>query len=265
MDTSFRIHPDVHVLAHHAPVPGRGLLPIQAFLLKGRQPVLIDTGAARFKDDFLKNLESLIDPMDLAWIVLTHPDADHAGALGELLERAPNARLVVNWISTGKLTAEMAPPMARLTWVNPGESLAAGDRILHFLSAPRYDCPSTVSVFDSKSRALFTSDAFGAFVTAPAQRFSDLPEAATLEAMSQFCRANSPWLADTRPDRYVAALKKHADLEPSWLLSAHLPPVEAADVPLLISRAVSFPLEGRVAMPTQQALDAALASAGRAA
>ncbi len=265
MDSSFRIQPDLHVLAHHAPVPGRGFLPILAFLLTGRQPVLVDTGAERFKDDFLRNLESLIDPRDLAWIVLTHPDTDHAGALVDLLQRAPNARLVVNWISTGKLTASMEPPMGRLTWVNPGESLAAGDRVLHFLRAPMYDCPSTVSVFDSKSRALFTSDAFGAFVAGPAGRFSELDETAALEGMSQFCRANSPWLADTRPDRYEKALKAHADLEPSWLLSGHLPPVEAANVGRVISRAASFPVEGRVAMPTQQALESALASAGRAA
>jgi glyoxylase-like metal-dependent hydrolase (beta-lactamase superfamily II) len=265
MDSNFRIGPDLHVLAHHAPVPGRGFLPILAYLLKGRQPVLIDTGAECFKAEFLKDLESLIDPKDLAWIVLTHPDSDHAGALAELLQRAPNARLAVNWISTGKLTATMDPPMGRITWVNPGESLAAGDRVLHFLRAPMYDCPSTVSILDSKSRALFTSDAFGAFVPAPASRFSELPEGAALEGMSQFCRANSPWLADTRPDRYEKALEGHADLEPSWLLSGHLPPVEAANVVRVISRAASFPVEGRVAMLTQQALEAALASAGRAA
>ena len=164
MNGTYRIAPDVTVLSHAEPVPGKGFLPIQSYLLSGKQPVLVDTGAVRTRDEFMAQLEQVIDPADIAWIVLTHPDTDHAGALPLVLEKAPKARLVVNWISTGKLSASMVPPMPRIRWVNAGESLAAGDRVLHFLRPPMYDCPSTSALFDSKSRALFTSDAFGAFV-----------------------------------------------------------------------------------------------------
>ena len=59
--------------------------------------------------------------------------------------------------------------------------------------------------------------------------------------------------------------KTHVDLEPSWLLSGHLPAVEARSIARVISRAASFPVEGRVPMPTQLVLEAALAGAGRAA
>jgi glyoxylase-like metal-dependent hydrolase (beta-lactamase superfamily II) len=265
MDTTYRIAPDVTVFSQAEPVPGKGFLPIHSYLLGGKQPVLIDTGAVRTREAFVAQLESVLDPADLAWIVLTHPDTDHAGALPILLERAPKAKLVLNWISTGKLSASMIPPMPRIRWVNPGEALAAGDRVLHLLRPPMYDCPSTVAVFDSKSRALFSSDAFGAFVAQPTRTFAEQDQPAALEGMSVFCRGNSPWLADVRPDRYEAALKSVADLEPAWLLSGHFPAVEAANVGRVISRAASFPLEGRIPAPTQQVLDAVLASAGRAA
>ena len=65
-----------------------------------------------------------LDPADLAWLVLTHPDADHVGALPELLAAAPKARLVANWVSTGKLSASMLPPkqysmpIAAVSWVS---------------------------------------------------------------------------------------------------------------------------------------------------
>jgi flavorubredoxin len=265
MDSIYLIAPDVTVLSHAEPVPGKGFLPIHSYLLSGRQPVLVDTGAVRERDAFMAQLEEAIDPADLAWIVLTHPDTDHAGALPLVLEKAPKAKLVLNWISTGKLSASMIPPMPRIRWVNAGESLAAGDRVLHFLRPPMYDCPSTVALFDSKSRALFSSDAFGAFVPEMTRTFGEQDEAAVLEGMSTFCRANSPWLADVRPDRYEAALKSISDLEPSWLLSGHLPAVETANVGRIISRSASFPVEGRVSLPNQQVLDAVLASAGRAA
>jgi len=264
--TTYRIAEDVDVISHAHFVPGAGYLPIQSYLVRGRQPVLIDTGAVAIAGGFLDALESLIDPGDLAWIVLTHPDTDHSGAVPALLEKAPRAKLVLNWVSTGKLSSILEPPLPRIRWVNAGESLAAGDRVLHFLRPPMYDCPSTVAVFDSKSRALFSSDAFGAFVPEATDTFAELkaPEA-TLEGMSFFCRANSPWLADVRPDRYEAALKSVVDLEPAWLLGGHLPAVGAPDVGKIVARAASFPAEGRVPLPGQQALDAALAALAKAA
>jgi glyoxylase-like metal-dependent hydrolase (beta-lactamase superfamily II) len=262
--TTHRLTPDVTVLAQAAPVPGRGFLPVLSYVLTGRQPVLVDTGAVRGREGFLSALESVVDPADLAWIVLTHPDDDHAGALEALLARAPKARLVTNWIASGKLSASFDPPMNRVTWVNPGDALTAGDRVLHALRAPMYDCPSTTLFFDSKSRALLTSDAFGAFVPRMAETIGELDERDALEGMSVFCRANSPWLADVRPDRYEASLKEIAGLEASWLLSGHLPAVPEPSVARVIARAASFPLEGRVTAPGQQALAAALAHAAAA-
>ncbi len=263
--TTHRLASDVVVLAQEAPVPGRGVLPVLSYVLAGRQPVLIDTGAVRGREGFLEALESVVDPEDLAWIVLTHPDDDHAGALEELLERAPKARLALNWLSTGKLTASFDPPMPRVTWLNAGDALTAGDRVLHALRAPMYDCPSTTTFFDSKSRALFSSDAFGAFVPRYAPTLAELDETAALEGMSVFCRANSPWIADTRPDRWAATLETVANLEASWLLSGHLPAVAGPAIGRVVARAASFPIEGRVPAPADAALRAALAHAAAAA
>ena len=264
--TTFRIAGEIDVISLAHPVPGAGYLPIRSYLIRGRQPVLIDTGAVAAARGFLEALEGLIDPSELEWIVLSHPDTDHSGGLPALLAKAPRAKLVLNWVSTGKLSATIEPPMPRLRWVNAGESLAAGDRVLHFLRPPMYDCPSTVAIYDSKSRVLFSSDAFGAFVPEATDTFAELkaPEA-TLEGMSFFCRANSPWLADVRSDRYEAALKSVVDLEPAWLLGGHLPAVGAPDVGKIVARASSFPAEGRVPLPGQQALDAALAALAKAA
>jgi hypothetical protein len=264
--TTRRIAEDVDVISYGHPVPGKGYLPIRSFLIRGGQPVLIDTGAVVGVRGFLEAFESLVDPADLAWIVVSHPDTDHTGALPALLERAPKAKLVLNWISTGKLSAVIEPPLPRIRWVNAGESLAIGDRVLHFLRPPMYDCPSTVAVFDSKSRALFSSDAFAGFVGEMTETFAEQtsPEAA-LEGMSFFCRGNSPWLSDVRPERYAAGLKAIADLEPSWLLSSHFPAVDAPHVGQILARAARFPEEGRIPLPGQQALDAVLAAMAKAA
>ncbi|MFN7989743.1 MAG: MBL fold metallo-hydrolase [Thermoanaerobaculia bacterium] len=261
MDATLRTSPDVAVIRGAEPVPGLGVLPVRSFVLLGREPVLVDTGVARESEAFVAALETVLDPADLRWIVVTHADADHAGALPALLGRAPKARVVLNQISTGKLSGTVALPMPRVTWVNAGQALDAGDRVLRFLRPPMYDCPSTVALFDERTRVLFASDAFGAIVPSDVPTFDDAHESSCLEGMSFFCRANSPWLSDVRPERYEASLREVASLGASWLLSSHLPAVPAAKVGRVLARAAKLPAEGPVALASQDALDAALARA----
>ena len=40
---------------------------------------------------------------DLRWVVLTHDDNDHAGNAHRILELAPKARLVVNWLAAARM------------------------------------------------------------------------------------------------------------------------------------------------------------------
>ena len=61
-----------------------------SYLIKAREPILIGIGMPIVTDEFLEMLWSLIDPQDLNWILLTHDDGDHTGALMEVLAAAPH-------------------------------------------------------------------------------------------------------------------------------------------------------------------------------
>jgi len=73
------------------PVPELGALPVNSFLLKGDEPMLVDTGTSGTGSEFLDALASQIDPADLRWIWLSHMDADHIGNLERVLTAAPGA------------------------------------------------------------------------------------------------------------------------------------------------------------------------------
>lgn len=94
---------DWRVLPAFLPVPGLGGLAVNAFLLKGAEPVLVDTGLATLGEAFVEALEAEIDLDDLRWIWLSHTDADHIGNLARILERAPRARVVTNFLGMGKM------------------------------------------------------------------------------------------------------------------------------------------------------------------
>ena len=107
---SYQVADETVVLADSIEVPGLGHLPVNAFLLRGAEPLLVDTGLPTSRAEFLDHLWSLCDPEDLRWVWLTHPDRDHTGSLLQVLEAAPQARLVTTFLGLGILSIEHAYP-----------------------------------------------------------------------------------------------------------------------------------------------------------
>ncbi len=101
MITTYKAAPDIDVLTTSFPVPGFGLIPINAFVLHAAEPVLVDTGTMVESDEFLTALRTVIDPSDLRYIWLTHTDFDHIGSLGRLLEEHPQIRVVTSFLGVG--------------------------------------------------------------------------------------------------------------------------------------------------------------------
>ncbi len=108
------VGPATHAMTTLLPVPGLGVLPVNAFLIRAAEPVLIDAGVAALADLAFEQLVSLIEPDDLRWIWLTHTDQDHIGCVSRLLQQAPKARLGTTSLGMGKLGLSMPVPPERV-------------------------------------------------------------------------------------------------------------------------------------------------------
>ncbi|HVC38671.1 MAG TPA: MBL fold metallo-hydrolase [Candidatus Dormibacteraeota bacterium] len=65
------------------------------FLIEADQPCLVETGPQRDVAIVLEGLRRHgLGPDDLAWIVLSHIHLDHAGAVGEMAQLFPQARVI---------------------------------------------------------------------------------------------------------------------------------------------------------------------------
>jgi hypothetical protein len=53
MITTYQAVPDIDVLTSTAAIPGLGRVPIDAFVLRGPEPILVDTGAVVERDEFM--------------------------------------------------------------------------------------------------------------------------------------------------------------------------------------------------------------------
>ena len=226
---AFSAAPGVTCLGSTIPIPGFGVLPVNAFIVDAPQPVLIDTGLPALVDDTIALLTAQIDPIDLRWIWLTHCDADHVGAVETLLGLAPNARVVTNYLGMGKLSMRLTLPPERFHLINPGQSLDVGDRSLRAVALPSYDAPETMGVFDSASNSLFSSDCFGAlldeaYAVTPAEDVAAIDASSVAEGLSNWAMVDAPWLAHVEEKSFRSSLSELARLGAAHVLGAHLPP-----------------------------------------
>lgn len=221
MNDSFRAIGDVRVLPSSQVAPGHGVLPVNAYLVGDESPVLIDTGLPTERDDFLAALWPLVAPRDLEAVFLTHEDADHAGNLLPILEAAPRARLVTNYVTVGKLLEASSIPLDRVVVVNPGQRVPGIARDLLVMRPPVYDAPGTIGLYDGATGAVFTVDAFGTYLPEPAGALEDVPQDDALRGLVDFNRYNHPWTALADPAKFNKSLEDIDHLQPNILLSSH--------------------------------------------
>jgi glyoxylase-like metal-dependent hydrolase (beta-lactamase superfamily II) len=156
-----------------------------AYLLaSGGRGAFIDCGTSHALPRLLAAVESAglgVDAID--WLILTHVHLDHAGGAGALMQRLPNARLLVHprgaphMIDPTRLVAgatavygeeEMARsygdivPVAaeRVVVAGDGHRLSLGGRELLCIDTPGH-ARHHLCVWDAASRSWFTGDTFG--------------------------------------------------------------------------------------------------------
>jgi glyoxylase-like metal-dependent hydrolase (beta-lactamase superfamily II) len=260
---TFRPHPDVTVFNDYLEVPGLGFLPVNAFVLHADQPVVLDTGVGLPDRDFLSALSEVIDPSDVRWIWLTHPDRDHTGGLFALLDAAPQARVVTTFVGAGIMSTERPLPMDRVYLLNPGQTLDVGDRKLVGFRPPLWDNPATVGVMDTSSGVCFSSDCFGAPLPsaelATADEVDAVPDDDLRGAQLLWTSVDSPWVQQVDRAKFAASFAPLREFDPSWVFSVHLPPARER-TPQLMETALTAPDVPEFVGPDQAALEAMLAT-----
>jgi flavorubredoxin len=241
-------------------------IPVNAMVIRGREPVVVDTGAPIHRAAYLDDLFGIVEPEDVRWVFVSHEDADHIGNLAALMESCPNATMVGSWFLWKRTAVEpLEVPSRRWRWVNAGESLHVGDRELHAFRPPAYDGPTTRGLFDPRTGVCWAADCFATIVPHVCDDVGEMPVETWEEGFTVFQLWNSPWLALVDPAKFARACDALAHHEIRAIASAHSPVVQGADV----TRAFGLlrGLAGREVppQPGQPVLDQILAAAARAA
>jgi flavorubredoxin len=255
------VAPDTFLIPTLAADPsGGGVFSANSLVIRGAEPVIVDTGCSLLRDHWLATTFSVVDPADVRWVFISHDDHDHVGNLEAVLELCPQATLVGNWSMTARLIGDLELPLHRMRWLDQGDSFDAGDRTLHLVRPPLFDSPATRGLYDPTTEVLWAVDTFGAMVQGNILEADDAdPElyAGTFDAMNTW---NTPWLEWLDPARFAAHVDTTASLPLAAVASAHGPIVRGARIADAFARTAALAAQPFLPTPGQPLLDELLAA-----
>jgi flavorubredoxin len=252
---------DTWLIPNLAPAGPAVYVPANSMLIRGAEPVVVDTGAPVHREHWFDQVFSLVEPNDVRWVFLSHDDSDHMGNLHELLELCPNATLVANFFIHKRQTLERPLPLARMRWVGPGESFDAGGRRLHLVVPPIFDGPTTRGLYDEKTGVLWAVDSFAALTPGPIHDAADLPREIFEETFPLLNSLTAPWHQWLDPARYRRHIASIEGLGLRAVASAHGPVLAGDAIPNAFERVLALAGEPIVAPPGQPLLDELVAAA----
>jgi flavorubredoxin len=233
-----KIAKDTWVIHQVQPALGQPLFVyLNSMVILGAEPVIVDTGTPANREQWLKDVFSLVEPKDVRWVFLSHDDVDHTGNLSEVMDACPNARLVCNWAMVERHTNCFDFPLHRCQWVMDEESLDVGDRRLHALRPPLYDSPTTRGLFDPTTGVYWAVDTFATPLPDPELGVADLDPDFWSGAMAMFAfGAVSPWLSLVDEAKFCRSVDRTQRLDITTVASCHSPVLEGP----LIEQAFNF-------------------------
>lgn len=217
-----RVAPDTWVIRQ---LFGEGLAPaavyVNSMVIAGPEPVIVDTGPAVAREDWMNDVFSIVDPADVRWVFLSHDDADHVGNLREVLELCPKATLVTNMFTVERMASDYLLPLDRALIVNDGDRFTAGDRAMLAVVPPTFDSPTTRGLLDTRTGVYWGVDSFGAAVTSEVTDVAELDQDFYRASFLQLNRMLSPWHQWLDGARYGVHLDRVRALGASVVASAH--------------------------------------------
>lgn len=134
------------------------------YVILDQKTCLLDGVDSSVRDQFLENLEHVLDGRPLDYMVVHHMEPDHAAVLADLVLRYPDLTVVASAQAFKMMGQFFDFDLAdRKLVVKEGSTLELGKHTLAFVAAPMVHWPEVLVSFDTTTGALFSADAFGSF------------------------------------------------------------------------------------------------------
>ena len=135
-----------------------------SYVILDEKVAVLDTVDRNFDEQWLANIDAVLQGRKPDYLVIHHMEPDHAGNIARFTEVYPETAIVSNskafammdQFFPGQLKTE------RVT-VDNGTTLSLGTHSLTFVTAPMVHWPEVMVSYDPVDKVLFSADAFGKF------------------------------------------------------------------------------------------------------
>ncbi len=132
-----------------------------SYLIKAEKPALIDTVNPGFEEAWIKNIKAVLEPEEIAYVIMNHAEPDHAGSIPCILKLSPQAKLITSVKGKDMAMKFYRVPEERIIAVKDNEEISLGDKTLKFIEAPMLHWPETMFTYLKEENVLFTCDFMG--------------------------------------------------------------------------------------------------------
>jgi Uncharacterized flavoproteins len=159
-----------HIFENYWPLP-KGVA-YNSYVIVDEKVAIVDTVEKGTMDEYLDNIEEVLDGRKVDYLIVNHMEPDHSGSIRSLVERYPEMKIVGNK-KTFPMLERFYGVKDNLMEVREGDSIDLGEHKLNFYMVPMLHWPETMVTFESNNGILFSGDAFGAFGTLDGGIFDD--------------------------------------------------------------------------------------------
>lgn len=132
-----------------------------AFLILGKQNILVDTVKEKYGNELVSNIGRIIDPEKIDAVISNHAEMDHSGAIPKIMHRIGIEKpLYCSKMGAKNLKANLNEDF-NFRVIKNGESVILGDKTFTFLETKMLHWPDSMFTYLADDRILFSSDAFG--------------------------------------------------------------------------------------------------------
>ena len=125
---------------------------------------VMDTVDQNFGEEWLKNLETVLNGRKPDYLISQHMEPDHSANIHVFLQRYPEATVVASAKAFAMMKQFFGTDYAdRRIVVGEGDTLTLGKHVLTFVTAPMVHWPEVIVTYDSYDKVLFSADGFGKF------------------------------------------------------------------------------------------------------
>ena len=135
-----------------------------SYIIDDEKIAVFDTVDARFGEEWLGNIKSVLGERKPDYLIIQHMEPDHSANINLFAEAYPEAEIVASKKAFVMMLQFYGNDFAdRQVVVGEGDTLSLGTHELTFVTAPMVHWPEVIVTYDSKDKVLFSADGFGKF------------------------------------------------------------------------------------------------------